>query len=150
MGGDHALVEDRAALWVDPGGDIGSSYFASRGTQFVRVLRQGQRVKADDAENALGVVLQRDPVANRAEIIATMQIAGLLNAGKEARQRTSNAGASGDVTAPRRRWSSGLPASPSHQIAPIGDPEYKREHDECGEPRADQHGKRADLQHRVT
>src|SRR5215469_259763 len=150
MGGDHALVEDRAAPWVDPGGDVGCSYFARRGAQFVRVLRQGQRVEVDDAENALIVVLQRDPVADSAEIIAKMQIAGRLNAGKDAVHRTSNAGASGAVTAPRRRWSSVLPASPPHQIAPIGDPEYKREHGECGEPRADQHGKRADLQHRVT
>ena len=89
MGADHALVEDDAALRVDAGGDIGGGDLARRVAQFVRVLRQGQRVQVDDAEDALVIVLQRDPVADRAEIIAEMQIAGRLDAGKNAVHRTS-------------------------------------------------------------
>jgi hypothetical protein len=47
-------------------------------------LRHGQRVQVDDAEDAFVIVLQRDPVADRPEIIAEMQIAGRLDAGKNA------------------------------------------------------------------
>ena len=82
MRADHALVEDDAALGVDAGGDIGGGHLAGRLAQFARVLRQGQRVQVDDAEDAVVIVLQRDPVADRAEIIAEMQIAGRLDAGK--------------------------------------------------------------------
>ena len=70
MRGDHALVEDDAVLGVDPGGDIGGGDLAGRGAQLGRVLRHGQRVQVDDAEDALVIMLQRDPVADRAEIIA--------------------------------------------------------------------------------
>ncbi len=61
MGADHALVEDDAALGVDAGGDIGGRHLAGRGAQFARVLRQGQRVQVDDAEDALVIVLQLRP-----------------------------------------------------------------------------------------
>ena len=69
---------------IDAGGDIGGRHLARRSAQLVGILRQGQRVQIDDAEDALEVVLQRDPVADRAEIIAEMQIAGGLDAGKNA------------------------------------------------------------------
>jgi hypothetical protein len=39
-------------------------------------------VQVDDAENALEVVLQLNPVPNGSQIIAEMQIAGRLDAGK--------------------------------------------------------------------
>ncbi len=84
MGADHALVEDDAMLRVDSGGDVGCRHLARRMAQFERVLRQGQRVQVDDAEDAFAVVLQCDPVADRAEIIAEMQVAGRLDAGKDA------------------------------------------------------------------
>ena len=89
MGADHALVEDDAVFGVDAGSDIGSRHLARRMTQLGRILRLGQRVQIDDAEDALVIVLQRDPVADRAEIIAEMQIAGRLDAGKDAVHRTS-------------------------------------------------------------
>src|SRR5207248_1993833 len=91
MRADHALVEDDAALGVDAGGDIGGGDLARRLAQLVGVLRLGQRVQIDNAEDAVVIVLQRDPVADRAEIIAEMQIAGRLDAGKN-----SVHGASGD------------------------------------------------------
>jgi hypothetical protein len=40
-------------------------------------------VQVDDAENALEVVLQLNPVPNGSEIIAEMQVAGRLDAGKD-------------------------------------------------------------------
>src|SRR5689334_4906009 len=102
---DHALVEDDAVLGVDAGGDIRGGDLARRMAQLRRVLRLGQRVQIDDAEDALVIVLQRDPVADRAEIIAEMKIAGRLNAGKNAVHRTSIskvASALADNT--RRTW----------------------------------------------
>ena len=67
-------------LGVDAGGDISRSHLARRMAQLVGVLRLCQRVQIDDAKDALVIVLQRDPVADRAEIIAEVQIAGRLNA----------------------------------------------------------------------
>ncbi len=89
MRADHALVEDDAAFGVDAGGDIGGGDLARRMAQFGRILRHRHRVQIDDAEDALEIVLQGDPVADRAEIIAEMQIAGRLDAGKDAVHRTS-------------------------------------------------------------
>jgi hypothetical protein len=41
-------------------------------------------VEIDDAENTFVVVLNLDPVAERSEIIADVEIAGRLDAGKDA------------------------------------------------------------------
>src|ERR1700757_192502 len=91
MGRNHALIEDDAALGVDPGGDVRGRDLARRGAQFGGVLRLGQRMQVDDAEDALVIVLQRDPVADRTEVIAEMQVAGWLDAGEDAVHRSSNA-----------------------------------------------------------
>ena len=48
-----------------------------------RVVRLGDGVQVDRAPDALMVVLQRDPVADRAEIVAEMRYAGRLDAGKD-------------------------------------------------------------------
>ncbi len=82
VSGDHALVEDRTMFRVDTGGDISSSHLTGRSTQLGGILRLGERVQVDDAEYALEVVLQHNPIANGSEIIAEMQIAGRLDAGK--------------------------------------------------------------------
>src|SRR5260370_930358 len=84
MAGHHALVEDDAALGIDAGGDIGRRHLARLRAQLVRVLRQCQRMQVDDAEDAVVVALQRDPVSDGAEIIAEMQIAGGLDAREDA------------------------------------------------------------------
>ncbi len=44
--------------------------------QFFRLLRQRDGVQVDDAEKVFVLVLQFDPVDQRAEIISDMQIAG--------------------------------------------------------------------------
>src|SRR5271155_4168956 len=82
VSGNHALVEDRAAFRVDAGGDIGSSHLARRSAQLGGILGLSERVQVDDAEDALEVVLQLNPVPNGSEIITKMQIAGRLDAGK--------------------------------------------------------------------
>ncbi len=89
MTADHALVEDDAMPRVDAGGDIGGGNLAGRMAQFERVLRHRQRMQIDDAEDAFVIVLQRHPVADRPEIIAEMQVAGRLNAGKNSVHRAS-------------------------------------------------------------
>ena len=81
---NHALVEDRAALGVDAGGDVRCRHLARAGPQLGGILRLRQRMQVDDAEDALIVLLQRDPVQNRAEIIAEVEVAGRLDAGKDA------------------------------------------------------------------
>src|SRR5437762_8044032 len=87
MRADSALVEDDAALGIDAGGYIGGGHLARRLAQLVGVLRLGQRVQVDNAKDAVVIVLQRDPIADRAEIIAEMQIAGRLDAGKNSVHR---------------------------------------------------------------
>ncbi len=84
MARHRRLVEDDAFFRVDPRRQIGGGDLAGVGAQLFRVLRQGQGVQIDDAEDAVVVVLQRHPVADRAEIIAEVQIAGGLHARKNA------------------------------------------------------------------
>ena len=43
----------------------------------------GQRVKIDDAEDVVVVSLLTDPVANRPEVVAEMEIAGRLDPGED-------------------------------------------------------------------
>src|SRR5271166_1139656 len=80
----HALIEDDAALGVDPGGDIGSRDLARRGAQLGRILRLGKSMQVDDAENAFVMVLQCHPIADRSQVIAEVKVAGGLNARKNA------------------------------------------------------------------
>src|SRR5215510_643824 len=82
MGGYHALIEYRAALGVDAGGDIGGRYFPRRGAQLGGILRLGQGVQIDNAENALIIPLQHDPITYRPQVISEVKIAGGLNARK--------------------------------------------------------------------
>jgi len=150
VAGDLALVEHDVFLGIDTTGQIGGGHLASGLAQLVGVLRLGQRVQVDNAEDALVIVLQRDPVANGTEIIAEMQVAGRLNAGKDTIHRTPNSITIGAVTAAWRRRSSRLPAQPPQEFAPIGNPKAEGQCCKGGEPRADQHSERAYLQHRVT
>ncbi len=84
MGGHRALVEDDAATGIDPGGDIGGGHLARLGAELRRVLRQGNGVEIDNAKDAVVIALQRDPVADGAEIIAEMQVASGLDAREDA------------------------------------------------------------------
>src|SRR5262249_16439183 len=101
MRADRALVEDDAALGIDAGCDIGGCQRARRLAQLVGILQLRQRMQIDDAEDALEIVLQRDPVADRAEIVAEMQIAGRLDAGKNSVHKASDRGERGWLLASR-------------------------------------------------
>ena len=140
MRGDHALVEDDAALGVDAGGDIGGRHLARRGAQLGGILRLGQRVQVDDAEDALVVVLQRDPVADRAEIIAEMQIAGRLDAGKNAVHWISDAAAVAApvIAAARRAVKPVAGATGPRRSRQSATPRPSASSAEDGEPGADQ------------
>ena len=84
MGGDGGLIEDDAALGVDAGGDVGGGDLARVASQNLRVLRQGQGVQVDDAEDALELLLLGHPVAQGTQIVAQMQLAGRLHAREDA------------------------------------------------------------------
>ena len=81
---DLALVEDDAAPGIDAAGDIGGGDVAYCPVELARILPGGDRVHVDHAIDALMRVLQPDPVQHRPEIIAEMEIAGRLHAGKDA------------------------------------------------------------------
>jgi hypothetical protein len=82
--GDLALVEHDVLLGIDAAGDEGRGHLARRVGELARVLPDGDRVHVDDAIDAVVVVLQRHEFDDGAEIIAQVQIAGRLHAGKHA------------------------------------------------------------------
>ena len=65
-------------------GDEGRRDLARVVAQRQRVLRHGDGVQIDDAVEAVVGLLQLDEFDDRAEIVAKMQIAGGLHAGKDA------------------------------------------------------------------
>src|SRR5215470_13696377 len=95
-------------------------------------------MQIDDAEDALKIPLERDPVANVAEIMAKMQIAGGLDAGKNAVHLASDKKRATPVIAAKQRWSSRLPAQPPQELAPIGDTESERKQRKARQSRPDQ------------
>ena len=76
------LVEDDVLFGIDARGDEGGGNRADLAAQIVMHQLRGQRMQVDDAIDAVIAILQRDELADRAEIIAEMQIAGRLDAGK--------------------------------------------------------------------
>src|SRR5690606_9417746 len=84
MGGHLGLVEHNMALGVDTGGDIGGGDFTRIRGEFLRVLPDRDRVHIHDAIDAFVSVLKAHEIADRAQIIAEMQIAGGLNARENA------------------------------------------------------------------
>ena len=84
MGRDLGLVEKDGAFRVDPGGEEGGRPLAGLLAQFGGVLPDGDRVHVDHAVEALEPILQPDPVAQRAEVVAEVQVARRLDAGKDA------------------------------------------------------------------
>ncbi len=82
MLGHLALVEDNILFWIDTAGKERGGYLARGTRQFVRVLPHGDGVKIHDAIDAVIAILQRHEFGDGAEIIAEMQIASWLHAGK--------------------------------------------------------------------
>ena len=84
MRGNGGLHHDARMLGSDTRGEKQRGGFLDLGAQLVRRLVNRHGVQIDDAENALVIVLDLDPVAERSEIIADVQIAGGLDAGEYA------------------------------------------------------------------
>ena len=91
--GDLALVEDDLLLRIDAAGEERRGHLARVARQLARVLPHRDGVQIDHAIDAVIALLQRDEFGDRAEIIAEVQIAGRLHAGKNAfleRHRSSS------------------------------------------------------------
>ncbi len=80
--GDLALVEHDVFFRIDAAGDEGRGDFANGVRQLGRLLPYRDGVQIDHAIDAVVAVLQLDEALDGAEIIAEMQIAGRLHAGK--------------------------------------------------------------------
>ena len=80
----HRLVEDDLLPAVDAGGQEGRGDLARLAGQQLGILRLGDGVQVDHAIEAFVVVLQAREVADRAEIVAEVEIAGRLHAGQDA------------------------------------------------------------------
>jgi hypothetical protein len=65
-----------------PAGDEGGGHLTDRFRQFGGLLPHGDGVQIDHAIDAIVAILQLDEALDGAEIIAEMQIAGGLYAGK--------------------------------------------------------------------
>ena len=83
--GNLALIEHDVLLRIDAGGEERSRHLAGVVLQLARVLPDRDGVQVDDAEQAIVVVLQLHEALDGAEIVAEMEIAGRLDAGKNAR-----------------------------------------------------------------
>jgi hypothetical protein len=83
MGGHVRLDEQDRAARIDPARDdlgrLGDRAAAESG----RVPRKRQRVEVDDAQEGVVLGLERDPVAQRAEVVADVGRAGRLDAAED-------------------------------------------------------------------
>ena len=84
MLGDPALVEDDVGFRVDAAGKKGRGHLARGARKLLRLVGHRHRMQVDDAIDARMRLLHLDEALDRAEIIAEVQIAGRLNAGKHA------------------------------------------------------------------
>ena len=80
--GDLALVEHDVFFWIDAAGDERRGDLANGMRQLGRLLPGRDGVQVDDAIDAIVAVLQFDEALDRAEIVAEVQVAGRLDAGK--------------------------------------------------------------------
>ena len=74
-----ALREDDADLWVEPAREQPRSGFERASADLSRVVFDRERVQVDDAEDRVGLVLVRDPLAEGAEVVADVRRAGRLH-----------------------------------------------------------------------
>src|SRR6476660_9693712 len=82
MLGNLTLMEHDVLFRIDAAGKKRGGDLTGRLRQLGRVLPHRDRVQIDHAVDAVVLVLQRDKLHERAEIIAEVQIAGRLHAGK--------------------------------------------------------------------
>ena len=92
-------------LRIDAGCQEHAGDLQDLGAQLGGILVDRDGVQIDDAENTLVVVLDIHPVLERAQIVADVQIAGRLDAGKNACFHVS-----GGAILYRKRWRSTAPS----------------------------------------
>ena len=80
-----ALVEDDVLLRVDAGGEEGRGDRARLILEVIMHELRCQRMQVDHAIDAVGRVLQRDELLDRAEIVAEVEVARRLDAGEDKR-----------------------------------------------------------------
>src|ERR1017187_4297698 len=83
VGWDGGLYHDGAGLRVDTSGQIDGGDLPNLGAKLGGFLENGEGVQVDDAEDALVLVLDADPIFERAEVIPDVEIAGRLHAGED-------------------------------------------------------------------
>ena len=85
--GAMALDEQRAAVRIQPEGEQRRGHLAGPAAQHVGIVKARQGVVVDDAVDRLELGLERDVVANRAEIVAEVDDPGRLDAAEDAPPR---------------------------------------------------------------
>ena len=87
--GDLCLIEQDGFGRIDPAGNQRRRHFAGVGGEFGWHMRLADGVEIGQKEEAFaaggrGIVLHGHPVADRAQIVAEVEIAGGLDAGNDA------------------------------------------------------------------
>ena len=118
---------------VEPGGEEARRDLVGLGAQRRRLLRHGDRVQVDDAVDRLVLALQPHPVADRAEIVAEVQIAARLDAGEDPplhglpSVRSADADVPGVIGMARAAVKRGAGAAPSRSSPRSSAPESLRQ-----------------------
>ncbi len=83
MLGAVALDEQRAAVRVQPEGQQRRRHLAGLPSESIAVMEAGQGVVVDDAVDRLELLLERDVVADRPEIVPEVDDPGRLDAAED-------------------------------------------------------------------
>jgi hypothetical protein len=91
MGGNLRLIEQDRAFGIDAAGYQRGHHLAGVGGQLGGHMRLADRVEIGEEIQALaaiglGVILHAHPVADRAQIVAKVEVAGRLDAGDDAHE----------------------------------------------------------------
>src|SRR5436190_698481 len=78
--GDMRLYEDDAPVGIEAGSVQADRHVRGEGRKTGGVVRLGNRMQIDHAEQAVVLRLQRDPVLHGTEVVADVQLAGGLDA----------------------------------------------------------------------
>src|SRR3546814_13623267 len=88
MGGHTGLIKKDGTIMIDPGGNKCGGHFPDVADALRTRFMHGDAVQIGEEKEALTAfvhfVLHPHPIPDRAQIIAQMEIAGRLNAGKDA------------------------------------------------------------------
>ena len=82
--GDVALQEERAAVGLEADGEEQRRQVERAVVQVLRVVVDRDRVQVDDAEEGVALVLGRDVLAHRADVVADVFGTRGLDAGENA------------------------------------------------------------------